>query len=78
MKSVSTFPARYLGCVFSVAAVFSRDMKDDIRPHFHKLFAAIIARVPDVAMSGGATDEESAPNPELTAQLFESLSYLLK
>jgi hypothetical protein len=74
----ASFPARYLGCVFSVTAVFSRDLKEDVKPYFHKLFEAIMDRVSDVSMSGGATEEESAPNPELSAQLFETLSYLLK
>ncbi len=39
---------------------------------------ALVEVAPAVSMSGGATDTESAPNPELTGQLFETLSFLLK
>ncbi|RYH20559.1 hypothetical protein EON65_23095, partial [archaeon] len=38
----------------------------------------MVKAVPKVAMSGGATAQQIAPNPELTGKLFEACSYLLR
>ncbi len=58
--------------------ILHRDLKEDFKPYFDELFSTVINLVPKVSMSGGATENEHAPNPELTAQLFETLSYLIK
>jgi hypothetical protein len=76
--SIDSFSTKYLSSLFSVISVFTRDIQQDIKPHFNVLFKKLIQIADKVAMSGGATADELAPNPELTAILFETLSYLMK
>lgn len=45
--------------------------------HFHMFMKSFVAVLNAVALSGGHANE-SAPNPELTGKLFETVGYLLK
>jgi hypothetical protein len=67
----------FLGLIDYTLSSF-RDLKEDMNPHFHTIFGGLVNIVPRVAMSGGTTPNGTIPNPELTARLFETLSYLLK
>jgi hypothetical protein len=78
VASIDSFSTKYLSSLFNVISVFTRDIQQDIKAHFNVLFKKLIQIADKVAMSGGATADELAPNPELTAILFETLSYLMK
>ncbi len=54
-----------------------RDLQDSSMKHFHMFMKSFVAVLNAVALSGGHANE-SAPNPELTGKLFETLGYLLK
>jgi hypothetical protein len=49
----------------------SRDLQDEMYPHFHRLLEALLGVVDSVS-------EVPELNPELTGKLFECVSYLLK
>jgi hypothetical protein len=78
IKYIKETPANCLESAFSLISVLGRDLKEDMNPHFHLLFGALVNATHSVAMSGGTTPNDCIPNPELTGKLFETIAYLLK
>lgn len=57
--------------------LYCRDLQDATTRHFHSFMKTFVAIMATVAFSGGHVNE-SAPNPELTGKLFETIGHLLK
>ena len=72
-EQISLCAAFEVGTFMQLVSVLARDLQEDIWPFFHRLFAVLIGKLNAVihAIPG-------SPSPELTGQLFECLSYLIK
>jgi hypothetical protein len=55
-----------------------RDLKEDLQPHFHLLLQTLQGVVGKVAYSSLTVGGPVSANPELTGQLFECMSHLLR
>lgn len=59
-------------------AVHNRDLKEDLKTHFHVLVQTLQGVVDKVTYSSMNVKGNANANPELTGKLFECLSHLLK
>lgn len=72
-SQLSRVTATELSSFMQLTSVLARDMQDDLWPYFHRLFNTLTQRVNSVINATPGT-----PSPELTGQLFECLSYIIK
>lgn len=75
---ISTVPPIILPSFLQLVSVLGRDLGDDLFSHFHQLFNCLLKRLDHVVFSGSMNATGKTPNPELTGQLFECFSYLIK
>lgn len=75
LQSVNT---KDLQTYFNLLSVLARDLKNDLQPHFQKLMQTFLTIVNSVAYSTDATKGLTAVNPELTGEMFECVSHLLR
>jgi len=71
-------PAQELQSYFNLLSVLAKDLKTDIKKHFHMIVNTLLKVLHGVAYSSTASKGAAAVNPELTGKLFECLSHLLK
>lgn len=74
VTAMQSVEAQDLPSLFRLIAVLARDLNEELRDNFHKLMSVLLSIIPKVAYTG----KEKASNPELTAQLFECISHLLR
>jgi hypothetical protein len=71
------FMMRFLRDKSFLNCPYCRDLQDATMRHFHSFMKTFVAILATVAFSGGHLNE-TAPNPELTGKLFETIGHLLK
>ena len=76
VEKINTISPLVFDTFLKLISVLGRDLQDDLYPHFHELFIALVNRVDDIAFSLNAKQDGSCglPNPELTGKLFEWLA----
>jgi hypothetical protein len=72
-ERLANVPALELGSFMQLSSVLARDLQEDLWPFFHRIFGTLVGRINSVTQAIPGT-----PSPELTGQLFECLSYLIK
>lgn len=74
LDQMNTSPLDTLPTYFQLLSVLGRDIGDSLFPYFDKIFEVLTILVEKVSFPEG----KGGPNPELTGNLFECMSYLLK